>query len=80
MGALCTSGENEIQSEMHTGEDKFEFKKSESSITACGQEVQFYEKSEDHDLIKEGIKKHHSVSSKRAQKEYKNGMVEVVRF
>ena len=80
MGALCTSGEDEIQSEMHTGEDKFEFKRGESSITASEHKGQFYAKSNDHDLVKGEIKKHNSVSSKRAQKEYKNGMVEVVRF
>lgn len=80
MGGLCSSGDQEINADFITGDTQFSFKKSETFMGSTGFQKDFYEKSDDHDHIKGRIVKHNSVSSKRAQKEYKNGMVEVVRF
>jgi hypothetical protein len=82
MGSLCSSAEEDYQSEISTGQGQFVFKKTESTAltsTSSPQNI-FYDKNEKHELVKGGIKKHNSISSKRTQKEYKNGNVNVVRF
>jgi hypothetical protein len=82
MGSLCSSPEEDYESELSTGQGQFVFKKTEGNITTTTSSPQniFYDKNEKHDLVKGGIKKHNSISSKRTQKEYKNGNVNVVRF